>query len=328
MTNSLPKTLIMDWTKEPGFNNVELGSSFAYQAIYQADQIPCLVNACNPAWYKQGQRVLVTNNWIAPGHLDHARYEQIPASWYGLYSGTMQVDQQKPTKKFNCFIRRMDPVRQSWFYQLIRRNLLDQGLVSFNMDISRHIDLDNCNAEDSPMTVFEQQFKMHMQIFQHEHELSKTMVPYRNFDCDLPTAIMQTEFSIVLETYFDRNEVITFSEKIFRCLKLPRPWLLFAMKNSVAYLRSIGFDVLDDLVDHGYDSQDFAIDRQRMMLDQCQNMCQRELTTDQIKRCQQAAQHNQSLLDKLYTTFHTDVTMACQNAIKKSLNLSGQCLDH
>ena len=116
MTNSLPKTLIMDWTKEPGFNNVELGSSFAYQAIYQADQIPCLVNACNPAWYKQGQRVLVTNNWIAPGHLDHARYEQIPASWYGLSSGTMQVDQQKPTKKFNCFIRRMDPVRQSAMY--------------------------------------------------------------------------------------------------------------------------------------------------------------------------------------------------------------------
>jgi hypothetical protein len=155
-----------------------------------------------------------------------------------------------------------------------------------------------------------------------EHQVSKTMVPYKNFDGDLQTTIMQTEFSIVLETYFDRNEVITFSEKIFRCLKLPRPWLLYAMKNSVAYLRSIGFDVLDDLVDHSYDNEDFHITRQRMILDQSQDLCKKTLTTEQIARCKQAAAHNQLLLDTLETSFHSDVINACKNAMQKCLDLS------
>jgi len=318
----------MSWTQEPGFQHSQSCFDYTQQQIDLANQKTSthvggidllIVDACLPDQYQQGQRVLVTNNWIAPDQLDNNRYEQFPASWYGLYSGTIQVDPTWPTKKFNCFINRMDPIRQSWFYQLIRHNLFDQGLISFNMDISRHIINGQCNPRDTPLTVFEQQFQQHLQIFQHEHNVSKTMVPYRNFNCDLPTAIMQTEFSIVLETYFDRNEVITFSEKIFRCLKLPRPWVMFAMKNAVAYLRDLGFDVLDDLVDHEYDSIEFAIERQIAILDQCRIMCQRELTANDIKRCEQAALHNQSLLNKLFKSFHTDVNIACQNATKKCL---------
>jgi hypothetical protein len=169
--------------------------------------------------------------------------------------------------------------------------------------------------------VFEQQFHRHLQIFHSEHEKAKTMVPYRNFDCDLQTAIMQTEFSIVLETCFDRNEVITFSEKIFRCLKLPRPWVIFAMKNAVSYLRDLGFDVLDDVVDHGYDSIEFAIERQVAILDQCEIMCQRELTASDVKRCEQAAQHNQQLLDKMSATWYTDVNNTVLLALEKCKRL-------
>lgn len=316
----------MLWPQEPGFQHSLLCVNYTQRQIDQTNQKTSthvggldllIVDACSPARYQQGNRVLVTNNWIAPEQLDSKRYEQFPASWYGLYSGSIQVDPHKPIKKFNCFINRMDPIRQSWFYQLIRRNILDQGLISFNMDISRHIMCGNCNPEDSPMAVFEQQFHRHLQIFHSEHEKVKTMVPYRNFDCDLQTAIMQTEFSIVLETYFDRNEIITFSEKIFRCLKLPRPWVIFAMQNAVSYLRELGFDVLDDLIDHAYDSIEFAIDRQIAILDQCQIMCQRELTAGDIKRCEQAAQHNQNLLKKMFETFHHDVNISISNAVKK-----------
>lgn len=317
----------MSWTQESGFDHSQACFNFVQQQIAKANQEIntgggldlLIVDACSPDQYQQGRRILVTNNWIATDQLDNNRYEQFPASWYGLYAGATNTQPHEPIKKFNCFINRMDPIRQSWFYQLIRRNLFDQGLVSFNMDISRHIINGHCDPDKGPMAVFEQQFQQYLQIFQQEHDVSKTMVPYRNFDCDLQTAIMQTEFSIVLETYFDCNEVITFSEKIFRCLKLPRPWVMFAMKNAVAYLRDLGFDVLDDVVDHGYDSIEFAIERQVAILDQCQTMCQRNLTANDIKRCEQAAEHNQSLLNKLFKTFHTDVNIACQNAMKKCL---------
>ena len=321
----------MSWTLEPGFENSQACFNFTHRQIDQANselaqhqgQLDLLiVDACFPDQYQQGQRVLVTNNWLAPGQLDPSRYQQFSDNWYGLYAGRVQPESLLPEKKFNCFINRMDPIRQSWLYQLIRRGVFDQGLVSFNMDISRHLLGDQWKKTDTAHYIFEQQFQQQLQIFQREHELAREIVPYRNFDCDLTTAIMRTEFSIVLETYFDRNHVITFSEKIFRCLKLPRPWIMFAMKNAVAYLRDLGFDVLDNLVNHSYDSVDFAIDRQKAILDQIELMCRQSLTESQIHRCQQAADHNQALLAKMYEHFHKDVNNACVNAVSKCVNLS------
>lgn len=316
------------WAKETGFANSLECLSFTHSqykkanqklAEYPVDIDLVIVDACTPERYQQGSRLLITNNWVEPKTLDCDRYEQFANSWYGCYAGAVKIESVVPERKFNCFINRMDPIRQSWLYQLIRRGIFDKGLVSFNMEIRRHVLMGHCDPTATAEQVFQQQFQQHLQIFSTEHEFAKTIVPYRNFDYDLTTAIMRTEFSLVLETYFDQNNIITFSEKIFRCLKLPRPWVMFAMKNAVAYLKDMGFDVLDDLVDHSYDKIDFAIERQVAILDQCQIMCKRELTDNDIKRCEQAAIHNQSLLDKLFKTFHTDVNISCQNIIKKCL---------
>lgn len=320
----------MTWTQESGFPHSQACFNYTQQQIAKANAELSqsgggldllIVDACFPDQYQQSRRLLVTNNWLAPGQLDTDRYEQFPNSWYGLYAGEVSTESIVPTKKFNCFINRMDPIRQSWFYQFMRRDVFDQGLISFNMDISRHIINSQCLATDSPQTVFEQQFHQYLKIFHSEHEQAKLMVPYRNFDCDLQTAIMQTEFSIVLETYFDRNQVITLSEKIFRCLKLPRPWVMFAMKNAVSYLRELGFDVLDDLVNHIYDGVDSAIDRQTALLNQIEIMCKHTLTESEIRRCQRAADHNQRLLSEFYEQFHADVNTACENAKAKCLKL-------
>jgi hypothetical protein len=314
----------MPWTQEPGFEHSQPCFNFVKQQIEKANSELIqhqgrlelvVVDHCFPDRYQQGQRVLVTNNWLANGQLDPARYEQFSNSWYGMYHGTVQVDPVVPIKKFNCFISRMDPIRQSWLYQLLRRNVFDQGLISFNMDISRHLN-------HSPHTVFEQQFQQYLQIFQHEHDMIRGLVPYRNFDNDdLSSVIMQTEFSVVLETCFDKNQLITFSEKIFRCLKLPRPWVMYAMKNAVAYLRTLGFDVLDDLVNHDYDTVDFQIDRQVAILDQIQIMCKQTLTRAQIQRCEQAASHNQLLLSRMFEHFHDDINISCSNALEKCRRL-------
>ena len=217
----------------------------------------------------------------------------------------------------------MDPIRQSWLYQLIRRGIFDQGYVSFNMDISRHIAMKPCRPNSSHWEVFDQQFREQLSIFKSEHEFIKSCVPYRNFDSNtkLNQIIMDSKFSIVLETYFDRNEVITFSEKIFRCLKLPRPWVMFAMKNSVQTLRNMGVDVLDDLVDHSYDTIDVDIARQTAILNQVEIMCKTQLTTTMISRCQQAANHNQQLLLKFLETFYKDVNSTYERAITKCLQL-------
>ena len=317
---------------EPGFPKFLPALEYLYSKVRVANiqlqnrKIEMIgVDACHPDRYQnQHTSILVTNNWILPSALDSQYYEQFPDSFYGgMYAGSVPIESVATIKKFNCFINRMDPIRQSWMYQFVRRNLLGLGYVSFNMDISQHLSSKQVSNNATPMEVFEQQFHQHLDIFRPEHNFIKSQVPYRNFDhaASLNQIIMQSDFSVVLETNFDRNEVITYSEKIFRCLKLPRPWVMFAMKHAVQGPREMGFDVLDDLVDHSYDTIDFAIDRQVAILDQIETMCKKQFTARMIFRCEQAAKHNQELLFRLYGNFKEDADNTFERAISKCLKL-------
>lgn len=322
---------MLSWIQETGFQNTKFHYEYTIQKVKQYNQQLalhhgkldlCIIDPCVPEQYRQGSQILVTNNWLAPGQLDPSRYQQFPNSWYGLYAGNVPIEVTKPTHRFNCFINRMDPIRQSWLYQLVRRGIFDQGLISFNMDVSRLPLSESRLPTDNPHEVFEKQFQHYLQIFSDEHHFVKSQVPFKNFDIDLDSAIMKTDFSIVLESCFCDNRLITFSEKIFRCLKLPRPWVLFAMKNSVAYLRDMKFDVLDDLVNHSYDSLDCEKERQSAILDQVEVLCQKTLSSLQIKRCEQAAIYNQNLLQEMNNKFYNDVDLTLQIAMNKCLLLT------
>jgi hypothetical protein len=262
------------------------------------------------------EEILVTTNKIQNGVYHTHQVKQLPDScWGGAYSTELKFDPGlEPAYAFNCFINRMDATRQSWLYQLIRRNILTEGLVSFNMDVSRHYSLGQYPKNTTPIEIFNDQFEKHCKIFQSEHDYIKSKVPFRNFDdSNLNNAVMKTKFSIVLETYFHDNRYVTYSEKIFRCLKLPRPWILFAMKGAVAHLRDMGFDVLDDIVDHGYDNIDFSIERQSVLLDLAQQLGKIEYTPALYSRLQQAAESNQNLLVRFNKSFKSDCTTFFEN---------------
>jgi hypothetical protein len=318
----------MDWMQEPGFENFWPCSRYVMTQFRSAQEKikfcqqeldMVSIDACQPQTYQNGHQVLITNNWISPDSLDPNLYEKFADSWYGIYSGYVPIEDTACTHKFNCFINRMDPIRQSWLYQLIRRGMFDQGLISFNMDISRHKHL--CPPNNTPHTVFENYFQQYLQIFGPEHEFIQSKVPYCNFNTETPLRdlIMQSKFSIVLETYFESNEVITFSEKIFRCLKLPRPWVLFAMKHAVKHLRDLGFDVLDDIVDHSYDHINFDIDRQVAILDQSEKLCNLVYNEKLVQRMKLAAIHNQQLLQSYLDRFNQDIDISFERVVKKCL---------
>lgn len=246
-----------------------------------------------------------------------------PATYSWYYKEYNQTfENVTPVKDFCCFIGRMDPSRQGWFYQLIRQNLLPHGFVSFLMSNKRLAEFNNL----TPAQTFEQQYQKYMTIFADEHAIAKDIVPYQNFDknADPDNVIMQSRFNIVLETYFDNNDQLTFTEKIIRSLRLPRPWLLFSSQHAVKYLRDWGFDVLDDLVDHDrYDNIEFNIHRQTVILDMAQEL----LDFDTVKhwdRLHAASQHNlaqlkywqdnasdlvradfKRLLDKIYDQYYS-----------------------
>jgi hypothetical protein len=263
--------------------------------------------------------VVLTNSNIQAGTVDSRYYEQFKPSLYGMYAGDTHYQNHIPILDYNCFINRMDVNRQSWFYQLIKRNILNRGYVSFNMDVSRHVGLNQYSSDSTPFEVFEDQFIKHCTMFKNEHAIAKNIVPYRNFDINqnLNDIIMKSKFSIVLETYFHDNRVTTVSEKIFRCLKLPRPWVLFGVAHAVKYLRELGFDVLDDIVDHSYDDIEFAIDRQNSILDQVPELSKLEFTPALQERLQRAAVHNNALLTHFSAYFETDADNSFVTAVEK-----------
>ena len=146
-------------------------------------------------------------------------------------------------------------------------------------------------------------------LLKQRNILDKGLVSYLARDYDtvnahgtLEQCIIDTNVSLILETY-TRDNVIVFSEKIFRALQLPRPWLLYCSPFSIELLRSHGFDVLDDIVDTAYDTEKNHWMRLDLILDQLETFINRQYTPKDYKRFQEAAKHNHELLDNYKTSW-------------------------
>lgn len=200
---------------------------------------------------RRSYKKLVTDNITSLPH------DPLYPEFWGTFAYIPVYETRAPTKLFNCFINRVCTTRQSWFYQFVRRDLLCHASVSFLLD-----------SREPPRgkDLYEKNF-IGYEIFAHEHASMRESVPYKNFHCSLEQAVIDTKISLVIETYFDWPNTIAFSEKIFRALQLPRPFMLFCSPGAVTALRHYGFDVWDDVCDHTYDSEPDPIQRQIMILD-------------------------------------------------------------
>jgi hypothetical protein len=198
------------------------------------------------------------------------------------------VYQDRPAKLgYNCFMNRARGDRNTTFYELIRRNILSQGLVSYNCSMAE-LDLQYTQAE--------------LQNYSKEHLIAKSLIPYNTVESHgtLEQCIIDSNISLILETYTSDSHIV-FSEKLFRCLQLPRPWLLYCSPGSISLLKQHGFDVLEDVVDTQYDQIDCHSNRLMSIIDQLETFVDREYTDSEYKRFDQAAVHNQQLLLKFVT---------------------------
>ena len=140
------------------------------------------------------------------------------------------VYQNRPaTCGFNCFMNRIRGDRSQTFYELIRRNILNKGLVSFNCTQAEYMD---------------QYEQAELYDYWQEHDRGLELVPYNTVESHgaLEQCIIDSNVSLILETYISHSHLV-FSEKIFRALQLPRPWLLYCSPGAVLCLKQYGFDV-------------------------------------------------------------------------------------
>jgi hypothetical protein len=266
------------------------------------------------------KKLVITNNIVQCSDKQAKHIHTVDPSYYGQYFFDYPDSTIEIQKDFNCFVNRYDISRQGWLYQLIRRNLFDRGFVSFGGEVEHGRIPSEEFAGLTPSQAFELGFQLHNKIFAAEHEIIKHQIPYKNFKDtgDLTNIVLASKFSIVLETFFHDNRIITYSEKIFRCLQLPRPWVLYSSQYGINRLRQLGFDVLDDQVDHNYDHVADTIQRQVAMLDQCQLLVNQPLN---LARCQQAADHNKSLLKSLKDNWLVNIQQDFELAYQKLLAL-------
>jgi hypothetical protein len=200
------------------------------------------------------------------------------------------VYQNRPASVgFNCFMNRIRGDRSITFYELIRRNILNHGLVSFNCSRAEYMD----------------QYER-AELYNHwqEHDQGLELVPYNTVEAhgSLEQCIIDSNVSLILETYISHNHVV-FSEKIFRALQLPRPWLLYCSPGAVLCLKQYGFDVLADYVDHSYDEISEHIIRHQFIMNQLETFVDKKYTEQDYVRFDQAAKRNQQLLKHFAVTW-------------------------
>ena len=261
--------------------------------------IVCLVddfNVCGAAlnrapehWF-DSNTIVLTDNRV----LFNPAYTilELPVSFYSTFSYTPKLNQWVPTRDFHLPINRGDNQRLAFFKEFCSvRGFTDADYVNYN------------TAHDG-------------------------QEPVRNHKCYIEQAFMQSWLNLVIETYAG-NQTITFSEKTFRALQTPAPWMLYACTGSINYLRSIGFDVLDDLIDHGYDpvqqTGKHGIDKIKVWIEHgLKNLSTiKNLDIERVQqRCNRAAEHNRNLLKNWKRSWPGDFATWLSNTVKVLDNYS------
>lgn len=169
----------------------------------------------------------------------------------GMMSLALIRPNTAPSRLYNCFIQRVDSVRQSWFYFLHDHDLLTKGYVSFLLfQYGFYSDKTGRDLYDWIHHHYQLSVLPHFDRAYHELRAS---VPYRNFPetKDLHGCANNSKYSLVLETYAveDGRIGFCFTEKTYRSLQTPTINLIFAQQNSLAHLSQLGFEINEAMLD-------------------------------------------------------------------------------
>ena len=252
--------------------------------------------------------MVITDNWInTPTVYQIAR---LPNSFYGIYSYTPTDQTWIPDRDYTFGVNRLDFKRMQVLLNIHQQLGINNGYVNFNCEtrqqtvqVSQQAFLDQLvHAEPAELPAFRQ---------------LADMMPAKNYTIDHDQTYTRSWLNIIVETYSSDN-VISLSEKIFRCLVTPAPWAAYSGRYTVARLRGLGFDVLDDVVDHSYDRLIEAHHKMSGFVNAANSTITALKTQDWTilkQRCKTAADHNQQQLATMKLAWPTDFAAWLPNRI-------------
>lgn len=233
---------------------------------------------------------------------------QLPVSFFGIYSHSNNHT-WNPSRRFAMGVNRIDAKRLLLFLELAMRSQhMGQDLDWINFNCWRWGG-DNQTAQGLQQN-FQSQYQelepQYREVYDQIYNEIWSLMPFNNHQFCQEQLHVNAWLNIVMETYSADN-TIALSEKTFRALCSPAPWQLYAGRNTVAYLHSLGFDTLQDIVTHRYDSMienrtaaygDKMVD---FLFEATESVASMQLVDFDVlvSRCQKAAMHNQQVLDQM-----------------------------
>lgn len=242
--------------------------------------------------------IVITDNFINCPTV--FRQERVPGSFCGIYSYQPHIVQWQPDRDFSFSVNRIDYRRTLLVTELAWRVYLDRGYVNFNCQKRTNDKLEQSAAPFHE--IWERDFSPELkQKYAKSYELIGPMMPLKNYDIDHDLIHSRSWINIVIESYSSDNN-ISVSEKIFRAIVTPVPWTVYSGRYTVAWLESLGFDCLSDVINHNH------YDRLKEVEDKIHTFIWFSLKTiKELKnrdwnelsaRCHRAAEHNRALLTK------------------------------
>jgi hypothetical protein len=186
------------------------------------------------------------------------------ADWYRGYqycNELVPVHQRKIKKKFITFnrITGKNRVYRSFFVaELAKRNLIDQGYISYSTDCPEHGSYkEHILNSITTFNIPEQYAKDSIEIINKiTHPLridkDKHFIPNGSQTLSAISQCMESFLHVVTETCFWENKE-HLTEKIFKPIVSKQPFLLLGCPNNLAYLKSYGFKTFDAWWDESYD---------------------------------------------------------------------------
>jgi hypothetical protein len=266
------------------------------------------INNQNTAELFDSNTTVITDNRIYSPTV--YRVLQLPNSFFGFYYYLPENTNFVPIKDVNLSINRLDPIRQIILLELIKHNSLDNIFKNLNINFNCFMHEQGLDQQ-SLIENFESVGKINnIARYQAYYEELLKHIPIKTHDLTVEQAMVGSYINMVIETY-NGNNTVAISEKIFRALVTPAPWTVYSGRNTVMFLKSIGFDVLDDIVDHSYDcapraQQHFSVSNYvSSTLSTAQKL--KAMPVEHLNsRVQKAAGHNQQLLKNLRSQWAAD----------------------
>lgn len=273
------------------------------------------------------EKIVITDNSFLgiPNH----RILKVPDSYFGIYSYVPEYQDWNPTRRFNFSVNRFCKQRLLILLELIHQTsnletVLEQDYVNFNVyNPLEEVDT-VAEMQDFFVSIWDTVNVANRNQYQPHTDTLLNEIPIRNHDFTHNQVHVNAWMNIVVETYAgDVNRTV--SEKTFRALVTPVPWTLYACRRTVEMLKEIGFDVLDDIVDHSYNNMLQAgspdgVQKIRQFIAasiDAQNKLAK-MDFDKLKaRCVKAAEHNQKLLAEMKNRWTTDFVTWLPSVLKQ-----------